>query len=209
MCRLSPLSHRMPVVGNVARSNSDYTTWEVSAARRFTGRWSLAASVAHTWSRDHASGYLGQAVRTNEYAVTPNDLINTDEGGRHVFSGVGRKAHGTWMAPWGLRVTPLLRHQSGQAFGRTVLARLNVGTIRALAEPIGARRQDNITLVDLSARKDVAVGGGRRASVFVEVFNLFNANPEQTVSWASGPSFLRPLSIVPPRIARVGMRVDW
>ena len=75
----------VPVVGNVARSNSDYTTWEVTAARRFTGRWSLAASVAHTWSRDHASGYLGQAVRTNEYAVTPNDLINTDEGGRHVF----------------------------------------------------------------------------------------------------------------------------
>ena len=198
-----------PVVRNVQRSNSDYTTWEISAARRFTGRWSLAASFGHTWSHDHAAGYLGQAVRTNDYAVTPNDLINTDEGGRHVFRTWTAKSHGTWMAPWGLRLTPLVRHQSGQAFGRTVLARLNVGTIRALAEPIGARRQDNITLVDLSARKDVAAGGGRRASVFVEVFNLFNANPEQTVSWASGPSFLRPLSIVPPRIARVGMRVDW
>ncbi|HVG69475.1 MAG TPA: carboxypeptidase regulatory-like domain-containing protein [Vicinamibacterales bacterium] len=198
-----------PVVGNVARSNSDYTTWEVTAARRFTDRWSLAASFAHTWNRDHASGYLGQAVRTNEYAVTPNDLINTDEQGRHVFRTWAAKAHGTWMAPWGLRVTPLVRYQSGQPFGRTVLARLNVGTVRVLAEPIGTRRQDSVTLVDLGARKDFVLRGGRRASVFVEVFNLFNVNPEQTVSWASGPSFLRPLSIVPPRIARVGIRMDW
>jgi hypothetical protein len=197
-----------PVVRNVLRSNGDYGTWEISAARRLAGRWSLAANFAHTWNRDHASGYLGQAVRSNEYAVTPNDLINTDEDGRHVFRTWMGKAHATWLAPWGLRVSPLIRHQSGQPFARTVLARLNVGTIRVLAEPIGARRQENVTLLDLSARKEIVVRGGR-ASVFVDLFNLFNANPEQTVTWASGPSFLRPLSIVAPRIARIGMRMDW
>jgi hypothetical protein len=198
-----------PVVSNVLRSNSDYATWEIAAARRLTGRWSLDAGFAHTWSHDHAGGYLGQAVRANQYATTPNDLINTDAGGRHVFRTWTAKASGTWLAPWGLRVSPLLRHQSGQPSARTVLARLNVGRIRVLAEPIGTRRQDNVTLLDLSARRDVALRGGRRASVFVEVFNLFNTNTEQTVSWASGPSFLRPLSIVPPRIARLGMRMDW
>jgi hypothetical protein len=197
------------VVQNVQRSNSDYTTWEIAAARRLNGRWSLDASLAHTWSHDQAGAYLGQAVRANAYAVTPNDLINTDEGGRHVFRTWTAKGHGTWLAPWGLRISPLVRHQSGQPFARTILAPLNVGTIRVLAERIGTRRQDNVTLVDLSARKDVALGNGRRASVFVEAYNLFNANPEQTVSWASGPSFLRPLSIVPPRIARVGMQLDW
>jgi hypothetical protein len=197
------------VVQNVRLSNSDYTTWEIAAARRFTARWSLDASLAHTWHHDHASAYLGQTVRANAYAVTPNDLINTDEGGRHVFRTWVAKAHGTWLGPWRLRISPLVRHQSGQPFARTVLARLNVGTIRVLAEPIGTRRQDNVTLVDLSARRDFALREGRRASVFVEAFNLFNANPEQTVTWASGPSFLRPLSIVPPRIARIGMRLDW
>jgi hypothetical protein len=197
------------VVRNVLRSNSDYATFEIGGVRRSTGRWSLDASFSHTWSHDHASSYLGQPVRANTYAITPNDLINTDEEGRHVFRTWAAKAHGTWLGPWGLRVSPLLRHQSGQPFARTVLAKLNVGTIRVLAEPIGLRRQDNVTLLDLSARKDFALRGGRRASVSVEVFNLFNANPEQTVSWASGPSFLRPLSIVPPRIARVGMQVEW
>ena len=198
-----------PVVRNVPRSKSDYATWDIAAARRLSGRWSLSASFAHTWNRDHAGAYLGQTVRANEYAVTPNDLINTDEDGRHVFRTWTAKAHGTWLMPWGLRVTPLVRHQSGQPFGRTVLARLNSGTIRVLAEPIGTRRQDNITLVDLAVRKDFAHRGVRRLSVFVEGFNLLNANPAQGVSWASGASFLRPLSIVPPRIARAGLRVDW
>jgi len=198
-----------PIVRNVPLSNSDYATWEIAAARRLTDGWSLDTSFAHTWNRDHASGYLGQAVRANAYAITPNDLINTDEGGRHLFRTWVAKAHGTWLGPWGLRVSPLLRHQSGQPFARTVLARLNVGTIRVLAEPIGTRRQDNVTLLDLSARKDFALRGGRRASLSVDVFNVLNTNPEQTVNWAAGPSFLRPLSIVPPRIARVGMRVDW
>jgi hypothetical protein len=198
-----------PVLRNVRRSHGDYITWEVSAARRVTNRWSLFASASHTWSRDHAASYLGQIVRENEYAVTPNDLINTDEGGRHVFRTWTAKAHGTWLGPWGIGVTPLLRHQSGQPFGRTVVARLNAGRISVLAEPVGTRRQDNVTLVDVSVHKDLRVRGSRRMAAFVEVFNLFNANPAQTVSWASGPAFLRPLSIVPPRIARVGLRVDW
>jgi hypothetical protein len=27
--------------------------------------------------------------------------------------------------------------------------------------------------------------------------------------WSSGPSCLRPLSIVPPRLARLGVKADW
>jgi hypothetical protein len=197
------------VIRNAEYSNNDYVTWEAAADRRVNRRWSLAASFAHTWNREHASGYAGQAVRVNEYPATPNDLINTDGDGRHVFRVWSGKASATILGPWGLQVTPLLRHQSGQPFGRTVLARLNYGTIRVLAEPVGTRRQDTITLLDLGVQKHVPAGGGRRVSVFVQVFNLLNGNAEQNVSWASGPTFLRPLTILPPRIARAGLRMDW
>jgi hypothetical protein len=40
-------------------------------------------------------------------------------------------------------------------------------------------------------------------------FNLLNANPEETTSWISGPSFLRPLNIVAPRIVRIGTKLEW
>jgi hypothetical protein len=46
-------------------------------------------------------------------------------------------------------------------------------------------------------------------TAFVEVFNTLNTNPEQNVNWETGASFLSPLIIVPPRIVRVGFRLEW
>ena len=197
------------VVRNLPRSDSGYLTWEMSADQRFNRRWSLAGSFAHTWNRDNANVYFGQMVRANALPVTPNDLIHTDDGGRHVFRVWSAKLHATFEAPWQLRITPFLRHQSGQPFGRTLAAPLNYGTIRVLAEPIGTRRQDHVILVDVGIQKRMSFPGGRQVGGFLEIFNVLNSNPEQNVNWASGPSFLRPLTIVPPRIVRIGLRLDW
>jgi carboxypeptidase family protein len=196
------------VVRNASYADSETLTWEVVARRRFSRRWSVFASFAHMWNRDHASGYLGQPVRANVFPATPNDLINTDGRGRHVYRDWSFKAHGTYAGPRGLLITPFIRHQSGQPFGRTLVARLNYDTIRVLAEPVGTRRQRHVTLVDVRIEKMIRLGD-RRLTAFVDVFNALNANPEQNVRWETGATFLQPLVIVPPRIARVGFRLDW
>jgi hypothetical protein len=98
----------------------------------------------------------------------------------------------------------------GQAFGRTLITTLNnYGAIRVLSEPIGARRQDHVTLLDLRVDKDIRIAGANQMTAFVEVFNTLNTNPEQNVNWETGASFLSPLIIVPPRIVRVGFRLEW
>ena len=118
------------------------------------------------------------------------------------------KIFGTYEGPWGVRLTPYLRHQAGQPFGRTFTTTLDYGNVRILAEPIGTRRTDNVTIVDMRVEKGIRLSANRRIAGFIDVFNLLNANPEQTTSWSSG-TFLRPLSIVPPRIARLGMKFNW
>jgi hypothetical protein len=75
-------------------------------------------------------------------------------------------------------------------------------------EPVGTRRMDNITILDVRIDRTMRVKGGR-VRAFVDVFNLLNANPAQNVVWTSGESFLRPVTIVPPRIARAGLSFDW
>ena len=198
------------IVRNVPDADSHHWTWEITATRRFTGRWSMVAGFAHTWSRDQASGYLGQSVRNNVYPLTPNDLINAGKDGRYEFRIWSAKIHGTYAGPWDVRITPFLRHQSGQPFGRTFSTALNyTSNVRILAEPIGTRRMDNITILDVRVEKGLRLGGHRRLAGFVDVFNVFNDNPEQNTNWSSGPSFLRPLSIVPPRLARLGVKLDW
>ena len=153
---------------NVPNSDSDFYTWEVTGTKRFSNRWSLLASYAHTWVKEFSNGYFGNTVRQNNLLVTPNDLINTD-GGRHEFTTWQAKLHGTWETPWwDIKMTPILRHQSGQPYGRTFQFGFNYGTQFVLAEPLGTRRQDNITLLDLRVEKvirfgaDVGLGVPRR-----------------------------------------------
>jgi hypothetical protein len=209
------------VVRNVPDADSHYWTWEITSTRRLTGRWSMVASFAHTWSHDQASGYFGQSVRNNVYPLTPNDLINAGKDGRYEFRIWSAKIHGTYAGPWDVRITPFLRHQSGQPFGRTFSTALNYASnVRILAEPIGTRRMNNVTLLDVRVEKGFKLGGHRRLAGFVDVFNVLNTNPEQNTNWSAGllaaedgrerrPSFLRPLSIVPPRLARLGVKLDW
>ncbi len=197
------------VVRNVADASSRHWTWEVEAHRRHRDRWSLIAGFAHLWNGDQANVYFDQVVRQNPYPVTPNDLINAGSDGRYDFRTWTLKVHGTIEGPWGLRVSPLLRHQSGQPFGRTFVTRLEYGMVRVLAEPMGTRRTDNVTLLDVRIEKGVRLPGGRRVACFVDVFNLLNANPEQNINWSSGSAFLQPLAIVPPRIVRLGARLVW
>ena len=196
------------VVRNVPGADSDFWTWDVAAVKRLSHRWSLVAGFDYLWNRDQTNAFFGQSVRQNPYPLTPNDLLHAEPNGSYQFRTWSAKIHGTYEAPWDVRVTPYLRHQSGQPFGRTFTATLNYGNVRILAEPIDTRRMDDITLIDLRIEKGFRLSAARRFATFVDVFNLLNANPEQNTSWASG-TFLRPLNVVPPRIARVGMKFDW
>jgi hypothetical protein len=119
--------------------------------------------------------------------------------------------YGTYEGPWELRITPFLRHQSGQPYGRTFEVRnLNLGpSLRVLAEPIGTRRMDHVTLFDMRVEKGFPVGPNRRVAAFVDGFNILNVNPEQNVNWSSGLRFHQPVAIVPPRIARIGVKFEW
>jgi hypothetical protein len=199
------------VVRNVPRSSSEYLTWEIAATRQTRGRWSFSAGFSRTWNGDQASGYSGQTLRNNVYALTPNDLLNAGDDGRYEFSSWTAKAYAIFEAPKGVHITPVLRYQSGQPFGRTETTepgQLSYGTVTLLMEPVGTRQLDDTAIVDLRMEKTMRVKQ-RRVALFVDVFNCFNTNAEQNVIWTSGPSFMRPLTIVPPRIVRAGATFDW
>ncbi len=79
------------------------------------------------------------------------------------------KATGSYDAPMGIRISPVLRHQSGSNFARTVTisapAALGLtatsattsGTT-AYVEPMDANREDNIWVVDTRFEKTLELG---------------------------------------------------
>jgi hypothetical protein len=204
------------VMSNVPDAKANYYTWEITATKRLSMRWSAMASFAETWSHSHGqsssnnSAFFGTTVRQDWLPITPNDMINTSNALGQMFTTDWQmKFSGTYDAPLGIRVSPFVRVQSGQNFGRTLLATFNYGSARILAEPMNTRRQDNIAVFDTRIEKSVKTPGAPSVSLFLDLYNITNANPNQNVTWSSGSSFLRPTAIVPPRVLRVGTKVSF
>ena len=184
---------------NLPNANSDYYTWEITATRRESNGWSLLASFAETWSNE--TNLAGGA------AYSPNSLINTDNG-LNVYKTWQGKINATFSLPADVRLTPVYRHQSGVPFGRTFVTALNYGNATILAEPFNAERTPNINIFDIRSEK-VFRFGTTRVTAFFDLYNIFNTNAEQDLTKSSGSSFLRPVAITPPRVARIGGKFQW
>jgi outer membrane receptor protein involved in Fe transport len=191
---------------------AEFHTIEVSANKRQAGRWSLQGSFSQRWNKDHDDAYFGQNLRFVDTPSTPNDLINTTNG-QLEFTVWTFKVNGSVDAPYGIRVTPALRYQQGQPYGRTFLAGaangINYGTQRILAEPIDSRRQDDIAILDIRVEKFFPFAANRRVGVFVDVYNLTNSDAAPNITWSSGSAFERPIGVVGPTIMRFGAKFDW
>jgi hypothetical protein len=191
--------------------DAEYHTLEFSANKRFSGKWSLQGSYAIRWNSDQSTGYFGNNLRAVQTPSTPNDLINTDDG-RYNWSMYNVKINGSYEAPYRIRITPALRVQQGQAFGRTFNAGAANGinhSQRILTEPIDSQHQDNIVIVDIRTEKSFNVAAGRRVGLFFDVYNLTNNSAAQNINWGSGGTYRFPVTIIGPTIMRFGAKLDW
>jgi hypothetical protein len=198
------------LVTNVPAVN-DYYTWEITGNRRMTAGWSLMASYSITWNRENLSspGAAANPVRSANSPLSPNDVINAGDDGRYHYALWNAKVHAVIPGPWHMQFSPLVRAQAGQPFGRTFVATMNYGSQRVLAEPLGTQTQDVVAIVDARAERIFTLSGRSKISAQLDFYNLLNANPEDFISWSSGSSYLRPSSVIPPRIVRFGVKVDW
>jgi hypothetical protein len=184
---------------------SRYKTVELSMNKRYARRWSGSIGGSHTWLTDFPSG------------LTPNNpnLPGVEDRTTWQF-----KATASYDAAWGIRLSPVLRHQSGVNFARTVsisapsalrlITTSGSGTrATAYVEPANANREDNIWVFDVRAEKSISLTSRLRTRLFLDVFNITNSHASETISRATGLSYLKPSAILAPRVARLGVRFLW
>jgi hypothetical protein len=194
---------------NLPDADDDFHNFEITGTKRMSNRWSLLASYGWTKAYENTTGFQGHSFRSNSSVLNPNDLVGTEDG-RWVYTRSTVKLNGTWESPWwDISFSPLVRYQQGVPYARTfTTTALSYGSVRFIAEPLGSRRQDTIFITDLRVEKSHSFGS-RNISVFFDLYNMFNQNPEQNIASTSGTSFLRPLSIVPPRLFRIGAKLNF
>jgi hypothetical protein len=182
------------VVMNVPRY-SRYTTYEVSMNKRYGNRWSGSLGYGFTQMTDFPNGY---PQNPNQPGVDDRTIWNF-------------KASGSYDAAWGIRISPVLRHQSGANFARTVAISAPAScacsaTGTAYVEAMDANREDNIWVFDVRAEKNLTLTSRMRLRLYFDAFNLANSSASETISRATGLSYLKPSAILAPRTARVGFR---
>jgi hypothetical protein len=173
-------------------------TAEVSLNRRYSNRWSASIGGAYTMLTDFPNN-------------APN---NPNEPGVQDRSTWNLKASGSYDAPYGIRLSPVLRHQSGANYARTVAVTVPSGSGLIASgthyvEAMDANREDNIWVFDIRAEKNVPFGDRMRARLFFDLFNITNSHASETISRATGLGYQKPSAILAPRTARLGFRFLW
>ena len=121
--------------------------------RRYSDKWSASIGGAYTMLHDFLAGRSSTRRTTCRCRAIAR---------RWSF-----KATGSYDAPWGIRLSPVFRHQSGANYARTL-------TITAPAAPAGVdlpglappsyadatddNREDNIWVFDVRAEKQLTFG---------------------------------------------------
>jgi hypothetical protein len=184
-----------------------YKTIEASANKRYGNRFSASLGGGYTWLFNFP----------NNYPNTPNQ-----PGAEHRTTWQF-KASGNYDARYDIRISPILRHQSGVNFARTgtIVApagsglAVSGGTPAANAatliflEPSNANREDNIWVFDTRIEKGIRFAGSYQLRLFLDLFNMTNSHASETIGRATGTSYLKPSAILAPRTARLGFRMMW
>jgi hypothetical protein len=171
-------------------------TAEVSMSKRYSNGWSASIGGAHTWLTDFPNGF-------------PD---NPNEPGAESYTQWSLKATANYDAPFGIRLSPVLRHQSGDAYARTLSITAPTGLIASgtgYADATADNREDNIWVFDVRTEKTITFTNRIRTRLFFDLFNITNSHASETISQATGLGYQKPSAILAPRTARLGFRFLW
>lgn len=200
-------------------NNEIYRSFEFTINKRLSHRFLALGSFNYTsgnypLARTSSSGFNTGAATFADMAIN-NQVHGASTWASHVT--------GTYFGPWGINISPVLRMQSGAPLPRYVtFTGLNVGSLVIPVDPVGTYRSDDLYVLDTRLEKQFAHRERFRLGVFFDAFNILNSNADNTQDAITGvrstvvggtkltyQRFLSPLTILPPRVFRVGVRFQF
>ena len=197
---------------------SSYQGLILEARKRYAEGWQLLASV--TVSR--SIGWLpGPGDQIDEATGFPGPLLNNPnhgdlhEGPTFWDRPFIARVSGSYRLPWGFSAAGSFRAHSGWPNYRSVIFTetldgkpLPQGSTEVIVEPPGAARSPAVPLLDLRLDHRLELPGEAEFSTYFDVFNALNLN-NVVGEGSRDDSFGAVVGILPPRVARVGVRLRF
>ena len=208
---------------NDDNATQSFRSFEVAASKRYAQKWELMASFSATKRNVPISGALvgSTAVATSVASSAQEFNSNTLVGDSNPDAEINA-ADRTWewngkacgRVQLAARCTDVtqLRASRRYAYARSLLISkaagfANVGvtipSVALLVESIGTRRLPNTNQTDVRFEKSFKLAKSQKVSARLNIFNILNANTVTDLIRQSGVNFLKPTSIMVPRIMEV------
>ena len=203
-------------VGNITVTNPNYQVYkgvDITATKRYSNRWQAAVAIT---LQDNP----------NYFPVTSGTYI--DPTGRQFADSLSTiskyvtKAQGSYTFKWDIAASVNFNWNQGgtrtvSINGPGAVYGGTTGNLPAkntlVVQPINAFRFGDLRLLDMGLQKTFRFREGKnRVKLSFDGFNLTNDNTVQSYvsnNKSDGANFLAPASIVPPRIFRVGVSVNF
>ena len=205
-------SFQQPMLVNDPGADQTFKSYEVALSKRLSNRWLAMASYSSTnvdipYAQNTAStgnDFTMPGLQVFLTTLDPNAEINSALKYREWTA----RASGAYMLPWDLQVSANFESRSGTPYARTVsfTGGQQIPSQVVRVEPIGTRRLPTINLLHMRAEKSFRLAQGHSVSLRFNVYNVTNISTVQSLTQLSGPNFERPVTIMPPRIAELGVQ---
>ena len=182
-------------------------SFEVAASKRLSNRWMMMASHSATRVNVPYTSNIGGTFAPLLSTYDPNADINAVNRNCEWLTRVS----GAYTFPLTIVTSANFEHRSGTAWARTVFftGGQQIPSALVRVEPIGTRRLPAINLLTLRGEKTLRLRRGQRVALRLNVYNALNINTTLSLTQQSGPNFLRPVTIVPPRIAELSVQYSF
>ena len=130
------------------------------------------------------------------------------------------KLLGSYTLPYDIQVAGTFQSQPGPERGAEVTFR-NPDIVPSLGRPHtdggvaidvlepGTVFGERMNQFDFRLTKIISLGGGTRLRAMFDIFNVFNSNPVTIEEYGYGANYLRPLVIIPGRLAKFAFQIDF
>lgn len=207
-----------------------YKGIEITLQRRFADHWqglltyalskadlsSSSVTIAQYGGEEEGAGGIGFGAGCNAFQ-DPNCKINNTDGPSFYDRTHILKLNLAYEIPRiDVNVAGVYKIQTGTPFGRIVTlatdangVAYNQGPVSFFTEARDAQRFPTLSLLDLRASKFFRIRKEQRLEVILDVFNVFNKDTTTNLNVNTGTAFNNPVSILGPRVLRLGARYTF
>ena len=197
---LAGAAFQQPTLINDPAADANYKTVEFAATKRLSHRWQFDASYSLTQLHIPIVPNTGTPTSLYIYVPTddPNDFINNTNYTREWLARVSA----VYQAPWGVGLSMVYETRSGDPLDQLVsfTGGTTIPSITLPVNPLGTYRLPEVNITNIRAEKTVPLGGRQKVTLRANLYNAFNNQVPTSVTQLTGPTFLSPLALVPPRI---------